>query len=327
MRSYIYKRLLLLIPTVILLSFLAYALVELPPGDYATTYAGQLTAKGISVTSDMVSNLQVRYGLDKPMVERYVIWIVNIFKGDLGFSPYFNLPVKDVLGKPLLFSLGMSLASLIISYALAVPIGIFSAVKQNSVGDYVVTLIGYAGLSIPSFLLALVMLYLNAKYFGTSIGGLFSSQYADAAWSGAKFVDLLKHVWVPVAIIALQGTASIIRTVRANLLDELKKPYVELERAKGLSEVRLITKYPLRIAINPVISSFAWLLPSLISGSTIVEIVLAMPTTGPIFLQSLKFQDMSLACTFILFTGILTVLSTLLSDILLAVLDPRIRYS
>ena len=327
MRSYILKRLLLFIPTIILLSFLAYMIVELPEGDYVSSYIARIEASGANVTADMMDNLRARYGLDKSVIERYFIWIRNIFQGDLGYSPYYGKPVEVILGKRMLISCGLSLASLFISYAIALPIGVYSAVRQHSIGDYIATLIGYVGISIPSFLLGLTMLYLNAKYFGTSIGGLYSKEYIDAAWSWAKMIDFLKHVWVPVVIVSVQGTAGIIRTVRANLLDELKKPYVELARAKGVPELKLIVKYPLRIAINPIISGFAWLLPSLISGATIVEIVLSMPTAGPVFLQSLKMQDMSLACVFILFTGVLTIISTLLSDILLAIFDPRIRYS
>ena len=323
MVSYIIRRLLVMIPMIIILSIMLFMIVELPPGDYVTINQNQ----GKMMTAKEIENLEVRYGLDKPVYQRYLIWAGNILKGDLGYSQYYMRPVTEMIGARITLTIVISFSALIFSWIIAFPIGIYSAIRQYSFGDYFWTFIAFLGLSIPSFILALVMMYYSAKYVGADIGGLFSPEFINASWSVAKFMDFLKHLWIPMVIIGVGGSASLIRILRANLLDEIRKPYVDLARARGLKEINLILKYPLKIAINPFISSLTWLLPSLISGSIIVEIVLNLPTMGPIFLKAIKMQDTAMAGSFLIILGILTILSSLISDILLAWFDPRIKYS
>ena len=301
-------------------------MIQLPPGDYVTTYIATLAASNEVVDQNTAADLRNRFGLDQPMVVQYWKWISNIaLRGDFGLSFEWQQPVGDLIWERMALTLLLTLSALLLTWGIALPVGVFSAVKKYSVADYIVTGLSFLGLAIPSFLLALVLMYVAAVEFGQNVGGLFSEEYLTAPWSINKVIDLLQHLWIPVVILAVSGTASLIRVMRANMLDELHKPYVTTARAKGLSEFTLLVKYPLRLALNPFISTIAWLLPNLVSGSIIVAIVLSLPTAGPLLLQSLMSQDMYLAGAFILLICALTVLGSLVSDILLALVDPRIR--
>ncbi|HOZ63256.1 MAG TPA: ABC transporter permease [Burkholderiaceae bacterium] len=323
---FIVKRLLWMLPFLIAISFLSFVLIQLPPGDYVTTYIATLAASNEIVDQNTAADLRNRFGLDQPMIVQYWKWISNIiFRGDFGLSFEWQQPVGDLIWERMALTLVLTLSTLLVTWGIALPIGVFSAVKKYSIGDYVVTFLSFLGLAVPSFLLALVLMYIAAVEFGQSVGGLFSEQYLMAPWSVAKVIDMLQHLWIPVIILAVSGTASLIRVMRANMLDELNRPYVTTARAKGLSEFTLLVKYPMRLALNPFISTIAWLLPNLVSGSIIVAIVLSLPTAGPLLLQSLMSQDMYLAGAFILLICTLTVLGSLISDILLALVDPRIR--
>ena len=326
MLVFIGKRLLWMLPFLVAVSFLSFVLIQLPPGDYVTTYIATLAASNEVVDQNTAAELRNRFGLDQPMVVQYWKWISNIvFHGDFGLSFEWQQPVGDLIWERMALTLLLTLSALLVTWGVALPVGVFSAVKKYSISDYLVTGMSFLGLAIPSFLLALVLMYVAAVHFGQSVGGLFSEQYLTAPWSLDKVWDLLGHLWIPVVILAVSGTASLIRVMRANMLDELHKPYVTTARAKGLSEFTLLVKYPLRLALNPFISTIAWLLPNLVSGSIIVAIVLSLPTAGPLLLQSLMSQDMYLAGAFILLICMLTVLGSLVSDILLALVDPRIR--
>jgi peptide/nickel transport system permease protein len=326
MLVFIVKRLLWMLPFLVAISFLSFVLIQLPPGDYVTTYIATLAASNEVVDQNTAADLRNRFGLDQPMVVQYWKWISNIaFRGDFGLSFEWQQPVGDLIWERMALTLLLTLSALLLTWGIALPVGVFSAVKKYSIGDYLVTGLSFLGLAIPSFLLALVLMYIAAVHFGQSVGGLFSEEYLTAPWSMGKVIDLLEHLWIPVVILAVSGTASLIRVMRANMLDELHKPYVTTARAKGLSEFTLLVKYPLRLALNPFISTIAWLLPNLVSGSIIVAIVLSLPTAGPLLLQSLMSQDMYLAGAFILLICALTVLGSLVSDILLALVDPRIR--
>ncbi len=326
MLVFIVKRLLWMLPFLVAISFLSFVLIQLPPGDYVTTYIATLAASNEVVDQNTAADLRNRFGLDQPMVVQYWKWISNIaLRGDFGLSFEWQQPVGDLIWERMALTLLLTLSALLLTWGIALPIGVFSAVKKYSVADYIVTGLSFLGLAIPSFLLALVLMYVAAVEFGQNVGGLFSEEYLTAPWSINKVIDLLQHLWIPVVILAVSGTASLIRVMRANMLDELHKPYVTTARAKGLSEFTLLVKYPLRLALNPFISTIAWLLPNLVSGSIIVAIVLSLPTAGPLLLQSLMSQDMYLAGAFILLICALTVLGSLVSDILLALVDPRIR--
>jgi peptide/nickel transport system permease protein len=326
MLVFIVKRLLWMLPFLVAISFLSFILIQLPPGDYVTTYIATLAASNEVVDQNTAADLRNRFGLDQPMVVQYWKWISNIaLRGDFGLSFEWQQPVGDLIWERMALTLLLTLSALVLTWGIALPVGVFSAVKKYSVADYLVTGLSFLGLAIPSFLLALVLMYVAAVHFGQNVGGLFSEQYLTAPWSIDKVIDLLEHLWIPVVILAVSGTASLIRVMRANMLDELHKPYVTTARAKGLSEFALLVKYPLRLALNPFISTIAWLLPNLVSGSIIVAIVLSLPTAGPLLLQSLMSQDMYLAGAFILLICMLTVLGSLVSDILLALVDPRIR--
>jgi peptide/nickel transport system permease protein len=328
MHKYILKRLLFMIPTLFAVSLISFVVIQLPPGDFLTMRVNALISMGQTIEMSVLDDLRERYGLGQPIYVQYWKWITGIIlRGDFGQSFDWNELVGKLIWDRVGLTLLISLASLLFIWAVAFPIGIYSAVKQYSPGDYIATFLGFVGIAIPDFLIALVLMYIAFKYFGFSVAGLFSADYVDAAWSWAKVMDLLKHIWIPMVIIGLAGTASLIRTMRANLLDELKKPYVVTARAKGLSEIRLILKYPVRVALNPFISTVGWILPTLVSGATIVSIVLNLPTTGPLMLHALMTQDMYLAGAFILLLSALTIIGTLLSDILLALIDPRIRYA
>ena len=326
MLAFIAKRLLWMLPFLVAISFLSFVLIQLPPGDYVTTYIATLAASNEVVDQNTAADLRNRFGLDQPMIVQYWKWISNVvFRGDFGISFEWQQPVSELIWERMALTLLLTFSALLVTWGVALPVGVFSAVKKYSIGDYVVTFMSFVGLAIPSFLLALVLMYVAAVHFGQSVGGLFSEQYLTAPWSIAKVIDLLEHLWIPVVILAVSGTASLIRVMRANLLDELHKPYVTTARAKGLSEFHLLVKYPLRLALNPFISTIAWLLPNLVSGSIIVAIVMSLPTAGPLLLQSLMSQDMYLAGAFILLICALTVIGSLVSDILLALVDPRIR--
>ncbi len=325
MLEFIIRRLLLLIPTVILISIISFVIIQLPPGDFLTSYVITLESQGQLVDQALINSLKEQYGLDQPVYIQYLKWMEGMTHGDFGQSLTWQVPVKDLIWERIGLTFMISLASLLFIWAIAFPVGIYSAVRQYSPGDYLFTLISFIGLGIPNFLLALVIMWFAFSKLGVSVGGLFSVQFNDAPWSWAKFVDLLNHLWVPMIVLGLGGTAGLIRIMRANLLDELRKPYVTTSRAKGMPERDLILKHPVRVALNPFVSTVGWTLPGLVSGSVIVSVVLNLPTTGPILLRALLSQDMYLAGTLVLVLSVLTVIGTLISDILLAWLDPRIR--
>jgi peptide/nickel transport system permease protein len=306
---------------------ISFMIIELPAGDYVVQYIAQIEqTTGERLLEDEIAQLRAMYGLDKPVYVRYFRWITNVLQGDLGRSFQHNRNVGELLIERVPLTMGVTFVAMIFSWIIAVPIGIFSAVHQYSIFDYFFTFVGFIGVATPSFLLALVILWLALSKFGFSASGLFSSEYIDAPWSWAKFVDLLKHIWIPALIIGLNGTAGLIRVMRGNLLDELRKPYVTTARAKGLRERKLTLKYPVRVAVNPLISTIGWSLPALFSGSTLVAIVLNLQTVGPVLLNALLSQDMYVAGSIVLILSSLTIVGTLISDILLAWADPRIRY-
>jgi peptide/nickel transport system permease protein len=300
-------------------------IIQLPPGDFLTSYIITLESQGQLVDQGLIDSLKQQYGLDQPVHIQYLKWMGGMLRGDFGQSLTWQLPVKDLIWERIGLTFTISLASLLFIWAVAFPIGIYSAVKQYSPGDYLFTLLSFIGLGIPNFLLALIIMWFAFSKLGVSVGGLFSVQFNDAPWSWAKFLDLLNHLWIPMVVLGLGGTAGLIRIMRANLLDELRKPYVATSRAKGMPERALILKHPVRVALNPFVSTVGWTLPGLVSGSVIVSVVMNLPTTGPILLRALLSQDMYLAGTLVLILSILTVIGTLISDILLAWLDPRIR--
>jgi peptide/nickel transport system permease protein len=327
MLRYLIKRVLYMIPTLIAISIVSFAIIQLPPGDFLDSYIAGLEAQGERVDQSQVDAMRLRYGLDEPVYIQYFKWISNILRhGDFGRSFQWGRPVSELLTERLPLSTLIEICSLVFIYLVAFPIGIYSAVRKYSIGDYAFTFMGFIGLAIPSFLLALVLMWISLSVFGQSVGGLFSPEYETAPWSWGKFWDLVAHLWIPIIIIGTSSTASLIRVMRANLLDELSKPYVMTARAKGVPEWKLTLRYPVRIALNPFISSVGWELPTIISGAAITAIVLNLPTTGPILLTALKSQDMYLAGSFLLIISVLTVIGTLISDLLLAWLDPRIRY-
>jgi peptide/nickel transport system permease protein len=327
MLTYIIRRILYMIPTMFAISVVVFFIIQLPPGDYLTTLVAALSSQGETVNQDAIHALEERYGLDQPWYVQYYYWMRNILLHfDFGNSFEYNRPVTDLIGQRLLFTVLISTGALLLTWAIAFPVGIYSAVRKYTIGDYILTFLAFLGLAIPEFMIALILLYVSFKYFDQSVGGLFSSQYVDAPWSFAKFTDLMAHLWIPIVIVGVASTAALIRIMRANLMDELNKPYVTTARAKGLTEHRLIMKYPVRMALNPFVSTSGFILPGLVSGETIIGIVLSLPTMGPLLLSALQSQDMYLAGAIILMTSVLTVIGTLLSDILLAWLDPRIRY-
>src|SRR3712207_2576356 len=325
MAMYILRRVLLFIPTLIAISIVTFAIIQLPPGDFLTSYVAQLSAQGESVDNAAIQALRDRYGLGQPFYVQYFKWVSGMLRGDFGHSLEWNVPVSELLAGRMALTFLLAFTTLIFTWVVSIPIGIYSAVKQYSIGDYFATFFGFLGLATPDFLLALALMWIAFSYFGESVGGLFSPEYEDAAWSTAKLWDLLKHIWIPIIVLGTSGTAGLIRIMRANLLDELHKPYVETARSKGLSEWRLLIKYPVRVALNPFISTIGYVLPFLVSGSVIVSVVMNLPTAGPLLLRALLSQDMYLAGGYIFMLSLLTVLGTLLSDILLAWLDPRIR--
>ncbi len=328
MLAYVIRRILIMIPTLVAISVITFVIIQLPPGDFLTTHVAELRMSGESVDQAELEALRNRFGLDDPLYMQYFLWAWNCLHGDFGYSFEWKRPVSDLIGERISLTILISVSTLLFTWAVAVPIGIYSAVRQYSWADHFLTFIGFMGLATPNFLLALILLWFSFAYLGMSVGGLFSPEFAaaDVPWTLAKVWDLLKHLWIPVIIVGTDHTAKFIRIIRGNLLDELKKPYVTTARAKGLKEVNLILKYPVRLAINPLVSTIGWTLPELVSGIAITAVVLNLPTTGPLLLKALLSQDMHLAGAFIMLLSFLTVVGTLISDILLAWVDPRIRF-
>ena len=325
MLSYIVRRLLIMVPTLLAISALVFLIIQLPPGDFFETMINQIRARGESVDLQRIEFLKQQYGFDRPMWEQYLVWVWGLVRGDMGYSFEFELPVNEVVGDRLYLTVLVSFSTIVFTWIVSFPIGLYSAARQYSWGDYTLTFVGFIGLATPNFLLALVLLYIANVMFGTSVGGLMDTQYIDQPWTWGKFVSVLEHLWIPVIVIGTSGTAAMIRRLRANLLDELEKQYVVTARAKGLSPLRLLIKYPFRIAMNFFIADIGSMLPSVISGAAVVEIVLSLPTTGPMLLGALQSQDMYLAGSFLMFLAFLTVIGVLVSDMALAILDPRIR--
>jgi peptide/nickel transport system permease protein len=326
MLGYILRRILLMIPTLFIISIISFVIIQLPPGDFLTSYAAQLSSQGDTIDAQALEALTERYGLGQPFHVQYFKWVSGIvLRGDWGQSMEWQKPVKDLIWERLALTMLLSSVAILVSWFIAIPVGVYSATHQYSIPDYVMSVISFVGVGTPGFLLALIVMWLAMSQLNQNVGGLFSNEYLLAPWSVDKVVDMLKHLWIPVVIIALESTAGSIRTTRANLLDELNKPYVETGRAKGLKEGTLIWKYPVRVALNPFFSTVGWSLASLISGQTLIAVVLSLQTTGPMMLRALMSQDMYLAGSFLLLLSSLTVIGTLISDILLAWIDPRIR--
>ena len=327
MLSYFVRRLLTALGTLFVVSVIAFTIIQLPPGDYVDGYVGLLESMGDVVTEDREEALRQQYGLLEPLPVQYLAWASGILVGDFGLSLEYNRPVSQVIGDRLWLTVAVAFASVIFVWVMALPIGIYSAVRQYSLGDYVFTFIGFLGLAVPNFLLALVVMYFSFRYFGTNAGGLFSTEYIDAPWNAAKVWDLLGHIWIPAIVLGTSGTAALIRIMRANLLDELRKPYVVAAKARGLSEWQVILKYPVRVALNPFASTIGYILPYIVSGSIIVSVVLSLPTVGPLLLRALIAQDMYLSGTIILLIGVMTIIGTLISDLILVWIDPRIGFA
>ena len=326
MLTFLAKRLLYAVPTLFAVSIIAFIIIQLPPGDYLTTLMADWASQGGAVEAGTVVAMRERYGLDQPIYIQYYKWIWGILtRGDFGMSFEYGKPVSDLIWSRLGFSFLLAFLTLLFSWVIAVPIGILSAVRQYSIADYVATFIAFVFLALPNFVLALALMYAMSSWFGQSVGGLFSPTYIDAPWSFAKLWDFAKHVWLPVFAIGTGSLAALVRIMRANLLDELRKPYVTTARAKGVSEFQLLMRYPVRIALNPLISALGWILPAAVSTEILVSVVMSLPTTGPLLLRSLLAQDMYLAGSLILLISVLTIIGTLVSDILLAIADPRIR--
>jgi peptide/nickel transport system permease protein len=325
MLAYVLRRLVYAIALLIGISIISFAIIQLPPGDYLTTYAQNMAARGLDVSAAQIAYLKAQYGLDQPLYVQYLQWAWNFVRGDFGYSFEWQQSVSSLIGERLFMTVIISLATLVFTWVVAFPIAVYSATHQYSAADYFFTFLGFIGLSIPSFLLALLMAYGIFKWTGVSVIGLFSSEYAQAPWSVGRVLDLIKHIGLPIFIVGAAGTASLIRTLRACILDELGKPYVIAARARGLKETQLLFTYPIRIAINPLLSTVGWLLPGIISGTVIIAVVLGLDLTGPLLLRALQFQDMYLAASFVMLLSALTVAGTFISDILLAWSDPRIR--
>lgn len=326
MLNYIIRRVLIMIPTLGLISVLVFVIIQLPPGDIITSRLMLMQQQGMDVSAEAIAAMRARYNLDDPIYVQYFRWIGGFLQGNLGYSVQHGQSVNNLIWERLGYTLLLTSTATMFAWLVAFPVGVLSALRQYSVFDYVATVLAFLGLATPNFLLALILMYLGYSWFGIPIGGLFSPEYAAAAWGLDKTIDLLKHLWIPAVVLGTAGMAGLMRVMRANLLDELGKPYVQTALAKGLHPTRLVIKYPMRIAINPFISTVGWLLPHLISGAAITSIVLSLPTTGPLLLDSLRNQDMYLAGSFLMMLSTLTVVGTLLSDILLAIVDPRVRY-
>jgi peptide/nickel transport system permease protein len=326
MIGYIAQRLIYAVVTFLFLSVVVFIIIQLPPGDFLTSYVARLEQEGSIIDEAEIEALKRDYGLEATPVEQYFRWFGRFVQGEMGRSFEWNQPVERLLKERLPYTILLSLITLFFTYVVAVPIGIYVATNQYGISDYLFSVLGFAGLATPNFMLALILMFLFFKYFGLSVGGLFSSEYALAPWSLGKVWDLFAHLWVPIIVIGTAGTAGIIRVMRGTLLDELNKQYVITARAKGVAEGKLLFRYPVRMAINPIVSTVGWQLPRIVSGETIVAIVLSLPTTGPLLFKALISQDMFLAGSIVMFLGILTLIGTFLSDILLIVVDPRIRF-
>ena len=326
MTRFVLKRLLLLPVLLFVFSVAVFAIVQAPPGDFLTTYVATLASSGSSISAEHIAALRQEFGLDRPVWIQYLKWMQNLLSGNLGLSLEYQRPNAELIGERLVLTVVLAVFAFAITWIVAIPAGIYSAMHPRSVFDYVLTLLNYVGVATPNFLLALVLMWVAFAYFGLSATGLFSPDFVDAPWSAARVVDLLKHVWLPAVVLGVAGTARLTRVMRANLLDELNKPYVTTARAKGLSEWRLVLRYPARLALNPLVSTIGWYLPLLFSGSLIVATVMNLPNIGPLLLRALINQDMYLAGSILLIYCFLTIVGTLISDILLAWLDPRIRF-
>lgn len=326
MTSYILRRILYMLILLLILSFVTFVIIQLPPGDYLSTLIEQLRRNGIRLEQQQIEVLENRYGLNLPFHLQYFKWFGNLLRGDMGDSFQWNAPVNKLIGERLALTVTISVLTLILTYVIAIPIGIYSATHQYRPFDYVFTVFGFIGLALPNFLLALVLMFVMHRYFGWSVGGLFSPEYQLAPWTFAKVIDMLKHLPVPLIVVGTAGTAGMIRVMRGSLLDELRRQYVVTARAKGLAERRLLVKYPIRIAINPLISDIGGLFPAIISGATLTSIVVSLPTIGPLLLRALMAQDMYLAGSMVMLLGALGIIGTLVSDILLVIVDPRIRF-
>ena len=334
MLTYTIRRLLIMIPTLLVISFVTFSIIKLPPGDFLSNQIAELRSQGDKAALEKVDFLRKQYGLDKPFIEQYSVWVgiwpsergfSGLLQGDWGWSFEHDLPVNQVVGDRMLLSFILNFTVVLFTWAVAFPIGVYAATHQYSWGDHGLTLLGYVGLATPNFLFALVLMYFANVEFGLAIGGIMDPEYLDKPWNLAKMGSVLTHLWIPVIVIGTSGTAAMIRRLRANLLDELQKQYVVTARAKGMPNFRMLVKYPLRMSLNPFISDIGNLLPSVISGSAVVAVVLSLQTSGPMLLEALRSQDQYLAGSFLMFLATLTVIGMFVSDLLLAALDPRIR--
>ena len=322
---YIVQRLALLPLLMLIYSFVIFAIIQAPPGDFLSAYVATLASSGSSISADQIAALRHQYGLDQPFVVQYFLWMQNLFHGDFGLSLEYQRPNADLIGEQLGLTIALALFSFVLTWAISVPAGIYSATHPRSLGDHVLTVINYVGVATPNFMLALILMWVAFAYFDISVTGLYSPEFVDAPWSVARVLDLLGHIWLPALVLGIAGTARLSRIMRANLLDELNKPYVVTARAKGMKEWRLVLRYPVRLAFNPLVSTIGWYLPALFSGSLIVATVMNLPNIGPLLLRALINQDMYLAGGILLIYSFLTIVGTLLSDVLLALIDPRIR--
>lgn len=327
MSAYIVRRFIYMIVTLVLISFIGFVIINLPPGTFLDVKIAELRTKGTSTARQQIEYLEKRYKLNESIIVQYWRWVSGFIKGDFGRSFLYNRPVKELIGDRLLNTVIISLGTMIFTWLVALPIGIYSACNKGTLGDHIVTFIGFIGISLPGFLLALIIMVIAATYFNQSIGGLFSDVYRNAPWSFAKIIDLLKHLWIPVVVVGASGTAGLVRIMRSNLLDILNQQYIQTARAKGLKERVVIYKHAVRNALHPLVMSLGMSLPGIISGSTIVAMVLSLPTTGPLYFVALRSQDMFLAGTFLMFLAVMLVIGNLLADILLAWIDPRIKYT
>jgi peptide/nickel transport system permease protein len=322
---YIVQRLALLPLLMLIYSFVIFAIIQAPPGDFLSAYVATLASSGSSISADQIAALRHQYGLDQPFVVQYFLWMQNLFHGDFGLSLEYQRPNADLIGEQIGLTIALALFSFVLTWAISVPAGIYSATHPRSLGDHVLTVVNYVGVATPNFMLALILMWVAFAYFDISVTGLYSPEFVDAPWSVARVLDLLGHIWLPALVLGIAGTARLSRIMRANLLDELNKPYVTTARAKGMKEWRLVLRYPVRLAFNPLVSTIGWYLPALFSGSLIVATVMNLPNIGPLLLRALINQDMYLAGGILLIYSFLTILGTLLSDVLLALIDPRIR--
>ena len=322
---YIVQRLALLPLLMLIYSFVIFAIIQAPPGDFLSAYVATLASSGSSISADQIAALRHQYGLDQPFVVQYFLWMQNLFHGDFGLSLEYQRPNADLIGEQIGLTIALALFSFVLTWAISVPAGIYSATHPRSLGDHVLTVVNYVGVATPNFMLALILMWVAFAYFDISVTGLYSPEFVDAKWSVARVLDLLGHIWLPALVLGIAGTARLSRIMRANLLDELNKPYVTTARAKGMKEWRLVLRYPVRLAFNPLVSTIGWYLPMLFSGSLIVATVMNLPNIGPLLLRALVNQDMYLAGGILLIYSFLTIVGTLLSDVLLALIDPRIR--